>query len=177
MFQKVYPDTKQFPELQSYKGIVQDDIGMWYNGVDPYELWYYYINNYVMRYVNNYYGYEKYDPRIFKKNINKAIDNYWNTQQEKCVEMARAEVVSIQETIKKYKPKIFHNGKEGILVITYTWKTEDKDACKYCKKQDGKQFTSYKMVHQHWNCRCKIQQDTKIITDYGEILLDKQKIL
>lgn len=177
MFQKVYPDAKLLPELQTYKGIVRDDVGMWYNWVDPYELWYYYINNFVMRYVNNYYGYEKYDPKIFKKNMDKAIDNYWNTQREKCVEMARAEVVSIQEMIQTYKPRVFRNGKEGQLTMTYTWKTEDKEACKYCQELDGKQFTSYKMVHQHWNCRCKIQQDIKIISSDGEILLEKQKIL
>lgn len=170
MFQKIYPDARELPELQSYKGIVRDDVGVWYNWIDPYELWYYYINNYVMRYVNNYYGDNKYDPRVFKRNINKALDNYWNTQREKCIEMARAEVVSIMEMMKQYNPIIFHNGKEGKLELVYSWLTEDNDACKQCRKLDGKQFNNYKMVHQHWNCRCQILQLTKVIYTNGEVL-------
>ena len=178
MFDKVYPDKKDFPELQNYKGYVKNDIYDFYDWVDPYELWYYYMNNYVMRYVNNYYSYETYNPRVFEKNMNKALKNYCRTQGEKTVEMCRAEVISISDTTNKYKPiRIFQNGKEGIIKITYTWRTVDSEACKFCKQLDGKEFNSKKMIHQHWNCRCEIERTIKIVDNNGKVLFEDTKIL
>lgn len=177
IFQRVYPEPKEFPELQSYKDFVRETLDIYYDWVDPYELWYYYINNYVMRYVNNYYDYDRYDPRIFKKNIFRALHNYCGTQQEKVIEMARNEVLSITETNKYKIKKVFHNGNIGTYHIKYIWKTSNKEACKYCKSLNNKEFTSKKMIHQHWNCRCKIEQHIQIISNNGEILFENVKIL
>ena len=175
MFQKVYPND--IPELEPYKGIVKDDLDTLLGDIVPYDLFYYYSNQYIMRYVNNYYNYEKYDPKLFKKNINKAIDNYCDTQKEKAIEYSRAEVVSITELMKGKKFKVFRNGKEGNLTVKYIWRTSSSDACKHCMKMDGKEFNSEKMVRTHWHCRCKIEQITKIVSDDGEILHNSKKLL
>ena len=55
MFQKVYPSD--IPELEPYKGIVKDDLDTLLGDIVPYDLFYYYSNQYIMRYVNNYYNY------------------------------------------------------------------------------------------------------------------------
>ena len=175
MFQKVWPE--EIPELEPYKGYVKDDYDKLLDDILPYDLFYYYSNQYIMRYVNNYYNYEKYDPKLFRKNIEKAIDNYCNTQKEKAIEYARGEVVSITELMKGKKFKVFRNGKEGTLTIKYIWRTTSSNACKHCIKMNGKEFNSEKMVRTHWHCRCKIEQITKIISDDGEILHNNKKIL
>ena len=178
MFDKVYPDKTDFPELQGYKRIVKEDIMDYYDWIDPYELWYYYMNNYVMRYVNNYYNYEAYNPRVFEKNMSKAMKNYCRTQGEKVVEMCRAEVISISDTIDMYKPiRVFQNGNEGTIKIKYIWRTVNSDACKKCMKLDGKEFNNSKMIHQHWNCRCEIEEVIQILDADGNVLYEYTKIL
>lgn len=175
MFQNVWPGD--IPELEPYKGYVKDDLDRLLDEILPYDLFYYYSNSYIMRYVNNWYNYEKYDPKLFRKNIEKSIDMYCNTQKEKAIEYARAEVVSITELLKGKKFKVFHNGKEGTLTIKYIWRTSSSDACKHCMKMDGKVFNSEKMVRTHWHCRCKIEKITKIVDDNGEILHSSKKLL
>lgn len=175
MFQKVWPD--EIPELEPYKGYVKDDYDRLLDEIVPYDLWYYYSNPYIMRYVNNYYNYEAYDPKVFKRNIERAIDQYCGTQKEKAIEAARNEVISISEIVKDKDLIVFRKGKEGNLHIRYVWRTSSSDACKHCIKMDGKTFTSRKMIRTHWNCRCKIEQNTKIIGYDGEILYDDKKLL
>ena len=175
MFQKVWPGD--IPELEPYKGYVRDDYDRLLDDILPYDLFYYYTNPYIMRYVNNYYSYDVYNPKVFKKNIEKAIDNYCNTQKEKAIEYARAEVVSIMDILQDKDIRVFHNGKEGTLYINYNWKTSKSDACKYCIKLNGKKFNSMKMVHAHWNCRCKIERNIRIIDDGGYILFEEKKVL
>lgn len=175
MFQNVWPGD--IPELDGYKGYVKDDLDKLLEDLSPYDLFYYYSNSYIMRYVNNYYNYEKYDPKLFKRNIERAIDTYCNTQKEKAIEYSRAEVISITELLKDRKLKVFRKGKEGTLTLRYFWKTSSGDACKHCLKMDGKEFNSEKMARTHWHCRCKIEKVTSIVTDDGEILHRSKKLL
>lgn len=175
MFQKVWPGD--IPELEPYKGYVKDDLDKLLEEIVPYDLFYYYSNPYVMRYVNNYYNNEKYDPKLFKKNIEKAIDMYCNTQREKAIEYSRAEVISITEYLKDKKIRVFRKGNEGTLYIRYFWKTSSGDACRNCKKMDTKEFNSMKMARTHWHCRCKIEKIVQIIDDSGKVIHYDKKLL
>lgn len=176
MFQKVYPTD--FPELEHLKGIVHDDLYEMFDFIDPYELWYYYMNNYVMRYVNNYYNYEKYSPKLFEKNMVKALHNWCNTQKEKAVEFARTETQVIEETFGSYDTEVVISPtKIGSFEIVYIWITTHADACEKCLKNNNKHISKLKNLHTHWHCRCQIKQIITITDENGNILKESKKTL
>lgn len=179
MFDRVYPNEKQHPDLAKIKPEVYDilDQEQWlYNWCDPYELWYYYINPYVMRYVNNYYDYEVYSPKTFERNMMKAVNNYCHTQQEKTVDMCRQESMVLENIIRKRNVSTIRNKQEGEYRIKHIWRAE-KDACKVCKGRDGKEIRNIKTVKTHWNCRCYIERTIEIVNNDFDILYIETKVL
>ena len=52
------------PLMEEHQGGIIEDL---------YDVWYYYSNGPTMRYINNYYEYNKYDPKLYKRNMFKAI--------------------------------------------------------------------------------------------------------
>lgn len=178
MFDDIYPDL---PDILKYQGIVWEQLMIyddWNNKIPKWDMFYYYINGPLMRFINNYYDYDTYNSKVFEKNMNKALHNYCHTHKEKAVEFARATVYIIQSTIGDYKPQtVISPNKFGYIELSYYWITTHDDACKYCKKYDNKKFNSFKMVHTHWNCRCKIKQVTQIIDTDGNIIEENEKIL
>ena len=177
LFNGVYPDTKKYPELQPYKGVVKDNLDDYIYWADPFEVWYYYVSGYAMRYVNNYYSYETYNPKTFAKNIDIAIDKYCTTQSNKVADMCRAEAIEIHNTIKKYKPRTIYNGEECVYNIVYVWKTANEDACEDCKIRDNKEFDNSSMIFVHWNCKCNIEEHIQLIDNHNNIVYESINIL
>ena len=68
------------PLMEEYQGGIIDDL---------YDVWYYYSNGPTMRYINNYYEYNKYDPKLYKRNMFKAIHYLCKLEQERIIETTR----------------------------------------------------------------------------------------
>ena len=108
------------PLMEEYQGGIIDDL---------YDVWYYYANGPTMRYINNYYEYNKYDPKLYKRNMFKAIHYLCRLEQERLIETTRkimAELTDYSEDntvldtdLNRYK-------------IYFVWVAEP-GACKICK--------------------------------------------
>lgn len=167
--QKVF-DTLPEP-FKGVKDYVLEDNGL--IAEDLYDMWYYYINSPVMRYVNNYYEFEKYDLRVFEKNMYKALDNYARTNKEKLIDKARHILIHVSELSNNINI-LDVNGNR--YKIEFIWVAEP-DACKLCRNLDGKIVTPNTRISTHWNCRCHLEEKVTIISPDGNILNEIVKIL
>ena len=173
MFLKTYPDI---PELNSYQGFVREDIDQYIHWNDPFELFYYYVSGYVMRYVNNYYNYEVYSPQLFQKNVFKAIDVFCNTEKNQCINMCRQECISISNMTEDYSIRTFYDDEECDIEIYYVWKSTP-GCCEKCETLDGSELRQIDDIHTHWNCKCEIEQHTQYVNNNDEILYEKIDVL
>ena len=166
VFSKLPEPFHKFKELlmEEYQGGIIDDL---------YDVWYYYSNGPTMRYINNYYEYNKYDPKLYKRNMFKAIHYLCQLEQERLIETTRkimAELADYSEDntvldtdLNRYK-------------IYFVWVAEP-GACKICKDMDGRQLDSTHLFVTHWNCRCHLEQHIQVLSPEGEVISDKVKFL
>lgn len=158
-----------------FKG-VQQYIGEQYGGIiedDVWEMWYYYINGPVARFVSNYYTLYKYDPKTFEKNIFKAVDNFGRTKKEQLVKNTRNMMIDLSD-VSETVNILDENGNR--YKIYFVWYAEP-DACDECKRLDGTILKSKTDFQTHWNCRCHLEEHVTIISPDGKVLNEIVKIL
>lgn len=168
-FEVVYPKDSNF---QMIKPMIQDSIFGELIPEDFYELFYYYAIRPTMIYVNNYYDYNVYDPKVYKRNMEKAVDNYSHTMEERAVNMAREIAIKLTEFTEEHT--IYTT--DGRIMIKYIWKCEP-GACKICKKLEGKKLTDSPKFKTHWNCRCRLEQHIYTVDSKNRIIKDDTKII
>jgi len=152
------------PLLEAHQGGIIEDL---------YDVWYYYINSPTMRYVNNYYEYEKYDPRLFKKNIEKAIHYLCKLEQERIINSTR-EILSELSDYTEENP--VYDMDLNRVEIYFVWVAEP-GCCPKCRALDGRILENTSQFTTHWNCRCHLEQHVKLLSPEGEIISDDVKML
>lgn len=140
---------------------------------DLYEVWYYYMNNPVMRYVNNYYEYKKYDPRLFEKNMKKAVNYLCKLIDERVTKSTREMMAELSDISEDEKVVDVNFNRYHIY---YIWRTEP-GCCKICAGYDGRIIELPYRFQTHWNCRCYLEQVIDILDETGEVIETKSKIL
>lgn len=174
MFEQVYPNKNKYPELQSRKGLVRDNLDDYFDWINPFELFYYYVSGYAMRYVNNYYDYGVYSPQLFQKNVFKAIDNFCKTEANRATDMCRAACVEIPKQTQNIWR--IYDDEDCQYKIKYIWKSQP-NCCDKCANNDGKEFKSQNQIFTHWNCRCNIEEHIQLVNSNNIIILDDVNIL
>lgn len=140
---------------------------------DLWDVWYYYINSPVMRYVNNYYTFEKYDPRVFKKNMFRAIHYLCKLEQERLIETTRKMMAELSDYS---EDNLVTDVDLNRYKIYFVWVAEP-GACKLCREHDGKVLDSTHLFTTHWNCRCHLEQHIQVLSPEGEVISDTVKNL
>lgn len=161
---KPFEGVKNYITDEHEPGLVEEDL---------WEMWYYYINSPVMRYVNNYYQFEKYDPKVFEKNMYKAIDNYARTNKERLVNDTRKMMLELSDV----SDEVNILDTEGNRYKIYFEWVAEPDACEKCRRLDGTILKSTKDFVTHWNCRCHLEEHVTIISPDGQKLDEIVKIL
>lgn len=167
-----YPTS---PAVKDYKAFVTEELEDYWP--DQFEVYYYYSIGLLTRYSYNFYD-DKYDGKVFDRNMGKVLLQFGNLYFQKGIELARREAVLVQDYVEKYKPTVWDNktNQELTFHIEYTWKTNNRKPCEFCKEHNGKPLNN-KSIHSHWNCRCDIQEHTWYTTKNGEKLYEETKIL
>lgn len=167
-----YPTS---PSVKDYKAFVTEELEDYWP--DPFEVYLYYVNGLLTRYTYNYYD-EKYDDKVFSRNMDKVLLQFGNLYFQKGIELVRREVYLVQQYVDKYKPTVWDNktNQELQYHVEYTWKTGGHKPCEICSSNNGKPITN-KTIHSHWHCRCRIQEREWYTTKNGETLYETIKIL
>ena len=152
------------PLCEEHQGGIIDDL---------YDVWYYYASGPTMRYVNNYYEFEKYDPKVYQRNMVKALHYLCKLEQERLVDMTRQMMTELSEYSEE-NPVVDVNLNR--YEIYFVWVAEP-GACKMCRDMDGRRLDSEHRFVTHWNCRCHLEKHLTVLSPEGEVISDTVKIL